>query len=54
MEHAADFPPVTDPSEKTAFAVWLGRALKACHEDTVHEPIPAQLLALLPQPQNER
>ncbi len=54
MENIADHQPAIDLSETTAFAVWLGRALKTCHEGAVHEPIPAKLLALLPPVRTER
>lgn len=47
-------PKVVDPSENTAFAVWLGRALKSCHEDAIHEPIPDELMALLPPQTKQR
>lgn len=48
MENATFVPSAAASPENQAFAIWLGRALKTCHEGAVHEPIPAQLLDLLP------
>lgn len=50
MEHASHQPAVVHIPETTAFAIWLGRALKSCHDDAVNEPLPPELLDLLPPP----
>ncbi len=54
MEHSSRQPRIVDNSDKTAFAIWLGRALKSCHDDAVNEPLPADLLAMLPPAKPQR
>ena len=40
--------PHIDGSDTSAFTIWLGRTLRLHHESVVHEPLPVELLAILP------
>ena len=46
--------PHADRGDTSAFTVWLGRTLRLQHEGAVHEPLPIELLAILPPPDTER
>lgn len=54
MKQSQTYPSSDRPVDTAAFAVWLSRTLKTCHEDAVNEPIPVQLLELLPPSQRDR
>lgn len=54
MEQRFAQPQIAPAIEHTAFAVWLGKTLRSCHQDTVNEPIPAELLDLLPPSTKQR
>lgn len=54
MEHLAQPPRRTDPGEQSAFEIWLGRTLRSRHEDAVNEPVPIELLEMLPPSTKDR
>ena len=54
MKQSQPYSANNHPVDSAPFAVWLSRTLKTCHEDAVNEPIPVQLLDLLPPPHRDR
>ena len=54
MEHLAPPSRQADPDKQSAFEVWSARTLRLKHEDAVNEPVPVELLKMLPPPTQER